>query len=144
MRALKAGVIYFLLIFAVGWILGPIRELWAVPQLGRLTAMVLEAVIILIAMMIAARWVTRRFPLPRTLVAMMSVGLVAVGLLIPIEIADVWLCRLSIQDYLASFATVQGLISLLMFLAFAAMPALIAKAGRGRVGIAADRWSSEL
>jgi hypothetical protein len=24
MRALKAGVIYFLLVFAVGWILGPI------------------------------------------------------------------------------------------------------------------------
>jgi hypothetical protein len=33
---------------------------------------------------------------------MMSVGLVAVGLLIPIEIADVWMCRLSIQDYLGN------------------------------------------
>ena len=29
MRILKAGVIYFLLLFALGWILGPIRELWA-------------------------------------------------------------------------------------------------------------------
>jgi hypothetical protein len=31
MRALKAGVVCFLLVFAIGWISGPIRELWAVP-----------------------------------------------------------------------------------------------------------------
>ena len=45
MRALKAGVIYFLLVFAVGWILGPIRELWAVSHFGRAPAMLSEAVI---------------------------------------------------------------------------------------------------
>ena len=39
MRALKAGVVYFLFVFAVGWILGPIRELWAVPHFGRMAAM---------------------------------------------------------------------------------------------------------
>ena len=44
MRALKAGVIYFLLVFAVGWILGPIRELWAVPHFGRMAAALSEAV----------------------------------------------------------------------------------------------------
>jgi hypothetical protein len=49
MRALKAGVIYFLLVFAVGWILGPIRELWAVPHVGRVAAMLCEAVIMLIS-----------------------------------------------------------------------------------------------
>jgi hypothetical protein len=55
MRAFKAGAIYFLLVFAVGWILGPIRELWAVPHLGRVAAMLSEAVIMLIAMIVAAR-----------------------------------------------------------------------------------------
>lgn len=29
MRTLYAGVTYFILVFAVGWVLGPIRELWA-------------------------------------------------------------------------------------------------------------------
>jgi hypothetical protein len=71
MRALKAGVVYFLLVFAVGWILGPIRELWAVSHLGRMAAMLSEAVIILIAMIVAARWVIRRFDVPRTLPATM-------------------------------------------------------------------------
>jgi hypothetical protein len=57
MRALKAGLIYFLLVFVVGWILGPIRELWAVPHFGRVTAMLSEAVIMLIAMIVASRGV---------------------------------------------------------------------------------------
>jgi hypothetical protein len=43
MRAVKAGVVYFLLLFAVGWILGPIRELWAVQQFGRVSALLFEA-----------------------------------------------------------------------------------------------------
>jgi hypothetical protein len=67
MRALKAGVVYFLLVFAVGWILGPIRELWAVPHFGRMAATLSEAVIMLIVMIVAARWVIRRFEVPLTL-----------------------------------------------------------------------------
>jgi hypothetical protein len=59
MPALKAGAIYFLLVFAVGWILGPIRELWAMPHFGRVAAMLSEAVIMLIAIIVAARWVIR-------------------------------------------------------------------------------------
>ena len=34
MRPLKAGLIYLLLVFALGWILRPIRELWAVFAAG--------------------------------------------------------------------------------------------------------------
>ena len=71
MRALKAGLFYFLFVFAVGWVLGPIRELWAVSHLGRMAAMLSEAVIMLIAMIVAARWVIRRFDVPRTLPATM-------------------------------------------------------------------------
>jgi hypothetical protein len=41
--------------------LGPIRELWVVPRFGRLTGVLLEAVIMLIAMAVSARWVIRRF-----------------------------------------------------------------------------------
>ena len=83
MRTLKAGVIYFLLVFAVGWILGPIRELWAVPHFGRMVAMLSEAVIMLIAMTVAARWVIRRFEVPQKLFDTLSIGLIAIGLLFP-------------------------------------------------------------
>src|SRR5258707_15520864 len=103
MRALKAGLVYFLFVFAVGWILGPIRELWAVSHLGRTAAMLSEAVIMLIAMIVAARWVIRRFDVRRTLPATISMGLIAIGLLFPAEIAGVvWVRGLSLQEYVAS------------------------------------------
>jgi hypothetical protein len=101
MRALKAGVIYFLLVFAVGWVIGPIRELWAVPHFGRMGAILSEAVIMLIAMIVAARWVIRRFAVPRTLSATISMGLIAIGLLFPAEIVGIhWVRGRSVRDYL--------------------------------------------
>jgi hypothetical protein len=89
MRALKAGAVYFLLLFAVGWVLGPIRELWAVPRFGRLMALLFEAVIMLIAMIISARWVMRRFEVHQTLGSTILMGVVALGILVPAEIAVV-------------------------------------------------------
>ncbi len=128
MRALKAGLLYFLFVFAVGWILGPIRELWAVSHLGRMAAMLSEAVIMLIAMIVAARWVIRRFDVPRTLPATISMGLIAIGLLFPAEIVGVvWVRGLSLREYLASFVTDPGIISLLIFLVFAFMPTLVGR-----------------
>jgi hypothetical protein len=110
--------------FGVGWILGPIRELWAVPHFGRVQATLAEAVIVLIAMVVAARWVIRRFAVPQT--AATAIGLVALGLLIPAEIAGVVFVRgLSLHGYFASLLTAPGVISLIMLLLFAAMPALI-------------------
>jgi hypothetical protein len=138
MRALKAGLVYFLFVFAVGWILGPIRELWAVSHLGRTAAMLSEAVIMLMAMIVAARWVIRRFDVPRTLPATISMGLIAIGLLFPAEIAGVvWVRGLSLQEYVASFVTAPGVISLVTFLLFAAMPTLVlvTLSIRGRVGV---------
>jgi hypothetical protein len=46
-------------VFAVGWILGPFREHWAVPHFGRMAAMLSEAVIMLIAMTVAAQATAR-------------------------------------------------------------------------------------
>src|SRR6266446_4234240 len=132
MRALKAGIICFLLVFLVGWILGPIRELWAVPHLGHMAAMLSATVIMLDAMMVAARWVIRWFEVPQTLSDTLSIGLIAIGLLFPAEIAGVvWVRGLSLREYLASFLTGPGVISLLMFLVFGAMPTLVTLPTRG-------------
>ena len=109
MRALKAGVIYFLLMFAVGWVLGPVRELWAVPRFGRKTALLIEAIIMLIAMIVSSHWVMRRFEVRQTLRSTIPMGLVALGILVPAEIAGVlWVRGLSLQEYLARFVTAPG------------------------------------
>jgi hypothetical protein len=93
---LKAGLVYFLLVFAVGWVLGPIRELWVVPHFGRMTSLLSEAPIMLIAMFVSAWWVIRRFDLPRTFSTTISMGLIAFGLLLPAEIVRMlWVRGLS-------------------------------------------------
>ncbi len=43
MLVLKAGSLYFALTFAAGWALGPIREFWVIPRLGRTAGFFLEA-----------------------------------------------------------------------------------------------------
>jgi len=135
MRILKAGVIYFLLLFALGWIMGPIRELWAVPKFGRMTALLVEAIIMLIAMIVAAGWVTLWFDVPQTLGSTIPVGLVALAILAPAEIAGVlWVRGQSLQDYTASFVTAPGVISLVMFVLFAVMPTVVTLVRRGHVG----------
>jgi hypothetical protein len=135
MRMLKAGLIYFLLVFALGWVLGPIRELWAVPRFGRIPALLTEAIIMLIGMFISARWVIGHSNVAQTLGSTISMGLVAFAILLPAEIAGVlWMRGLSLQEYLANFVSTPGVISAAMFLLFAAMPSLVTllKHGRGR------------
>ena len=89
----------------------------------------------LIAMIVAARWVIRRFSVPRMLGSTISMRLVALGILAPAELAGVvWVRGLSLREYLGSFVTTPGLVSLLMFLLFAAMPTLVTRAGPNVVG----------
>ena len=42
MPILKAGVLYFALVFGAGFVLGPFRILWLVPHFGTRTAELLE------------------------------------------------------------------------------------------------------
>jgi hypothetical protein len=127
MHTLRAGTLYFALAFAVGWVLGPIRELLVIPPFGRMAGYLFEVPLMLIVMVLAARWVVRRFVVlefsPR-----MAVGLVALGLLLIAEVsATRWLRGLSLSEYLASFRSLPGTISLVLFLLFAAMPVLVAR-----------------
>jgi hypothetical protein len=77
-------------------------------------------------MILAAGWVLRRLKVPYAFNARLAVGLVALGILLVAELAGVrWVRGISIQEYLADYATPSGLISLLSFLLFAAMPSLV-------------------
>jgi Kef-type K+ transport system membrane component KefB len=72
-----------------------------VPRFGRIATLLFEAVIMLIAMVISARWVMRRFNVPRVVGSTVGMGLVALGILAPAEIAGVlWVRGLSLDEYL--------------------------------------------
>ena len=65
MRTLKAGVLYFAVVFAVGLALGTLRVLWLVPRVGSRTAELMETPIMLAVTVLAARWVVRRLAMAR-------------------------------------------------------------------------------
>ena len=128
MQILKTGVLYFALVIGVGFVLGSIRVLWAVPHFGARIAELMETPIMFLVTIIAARWIVRRLALPYTLSTRLGMGCVALGLLLVAEFTLVlWLRGLSISEYLASQDPVSGTVYYIMLGVFAIMPLLVAR-----------------
>jgi len=128
MRIVRVGLLYFVLVFGAGFLLGPIRILWAVPRFGTRMAELMEAPIMFVVTVIAARWIVRRFALPPTASIRLGVGCVALGLMLVAEFTVVlWLRGLSISEYLASRDLVSGIVYYGMLGVFAIMPLLLAR-----------------
>jgi hypothetical protein len=53
MQMVKAGVVYFALVFGAGFVLGTIRTLWVVPRFGTRMAELMEMPIMLAVTMVA-------------------------------------------------------------------------------------------
>src|SRR5690349_13956966 len=67
MRVLKAGVVYFLLVFAAGFVFGSARQFWAVPRFGVRISELCEMPLMLLVVILAARWTIRRLDVPSAL-----------------------------------------------------------------------------
>src|SRR3989337_126276 len=103
MKSLKAGVLYFALVFGAGFVLGPIRILWVVPRFGTRMAELVETPIMLAVTIFAARWVVRRLAVPSKPSGRLGMGCIALGFLLVAEFTLVlWLRGLSIREYLAT------------------------------------------
>ena len=128
MQILKAGGLYFTLVFGAGFVLGPIRILWVVPRLGTRMAELMETPIMLAVMIVAARWIVRRLAVPFTPSSRLGMGCVALGLLLVAEFTLVlWLRGLSIREYLASRDLVSGTVCYVMLGVFTIMPLLVSR-----------------
>lgn len=128
MRIVKAGVLYFAIVFGAGFVLGPIRLLWAVPRFGTRMAELMEAPVMLVVTIIAARWIVRRLALPPAPSSRLGMGCIALGLMLVAEFTLVlWLRGLSISEYLASRDPVPGTVYYAMLGVFAIMPLLMAR-----------------
>jgi len=123
------GALYFVAVFAVGFLLGVVRTLWLVPRLGERRAELLEIPLMLVAIYLAARWIAGRFYLrARPLPVRLVVGLVALALLLAAELALVlYLRSLTVTEYLETRDPVSGTAYALSLLIFAAMPALVSR-----------------
>jgi hypothetical protein len=82
----QAGLTYFAIIFGVGFVLGTIRVFLVVPQVGVRTAELIEEPIMFMVVLLAARWLVRRFTL-ELLRERLGAGTVGLGLLLAAEYA---------------------------------------------------------
>ena len=128
MRILHAGLLYAVLVFGAGFVLGPIRILWAEPTLGTRAAELMEMPIMFVVIALGARWTVRQLAVPPVPSARLGIGLIALGLLLVAEFVLVlWLRGLSIGEYLASRDPVSGTVYIMLLGVFAIMPLLVAR-----------------
>jgi len=139
-RPFAAGAVYFAVVFAVGFVLGAIRVLIVVPRTGVRTAELAEAPLMLLATVLAARLVVRRFAIPPMIVTRLVTGSVALALLLLAELAMVVIARHeSLSDYVASRDRVSGSVYVALLCLFALMPAILASRPLARLGSGGSR-----
>ena len=128
MSILKAGALYFALVFGAGFVLGTVRTLWVVPRFGMRIAELTETPIMLVVTIAAARWIVHRLAVPSVPSSRLGMGFVALGLMLVAEFGFVlWLRGLSIREYLATRDPVSGTVYYVMLGVFAIMPLLVAR-----------------
>ncbi|MBS0509809.1 MAG: hypothetical protein JSR42_01310 [Proteobacteria bacterium] len=126
MPAIKAGLVYFALVFGAGFMLGAIRITFIVPRVGERIAELGEMPIMFVVTLVAARFVIRHFAVPPSMPARLGTGLLALVLLLAAELVlAAVLQERSLADYVSSRDPVSGGAYLAMLLLFALMPAFM-------------------
>jgi hypothetical protein len=125
----QAGLAYFAIVFGVGFALGAVRVPLLVPRLGVRTAELLEMPLMAVAIVLAARFVVRRFALPPRAGPRLAVGALAFALLACAELGlATLLSGQSVLQYIGGRDPVSGTVYLAMLLVFALMPWWLARA----------------
>jgi hypothetical protein len=126
MQILGVAVLYFLLVFGAGFVLGTVRVLVVVPQLGERSAELLEMPLMLIVVVIAARWIVHHRLHAHRLSSALSVGFLALGIMLFAELAvGMWLRGLSATEVFLNRDPVSGAAYYASLLLLAIMPTIL-------------------
>lgn len=124
MRTLKAGLVYFLIVFGAGFALAFVRLPFLVPRFGVRTAELLETPVMLAVILWASRHLVRRHPAFDRRARLLA-GIVALALLVGAEALVAYaMGHRSVSAYLATRDPVSGSVYLASLLVFALAPAL--------------------
>ena len=122
---LKAGILYFLGVFTLGFILGAIRIFFLVPYTGPVFAVLVELPVILLVSWFFCRFLTRRFTVPTEPYERLLMGLIAfVCLMIGEALVAVFLQQGRMTDFFMTFDLPENRIGLAGQIAFALFPVL--------------------
>lgn len=126
-----AGLIYFAIVFGLGFLLGAIRVPFIVPRLGTRKAELLEMPFMLLGIVLASQFVLKKFVLPNTTSAYLAVGIVALSLVLIAEaMLFLWLQKQSIRQYIKSRDAISGSVYVLLLIIFALMPLILMQTRR--------------
>jgi hypothetical protein len=124
--ALRAGFVYFTLVFAAGFILGILRIFVILPRLGPTLAVLIELPVILAICWFGAKWTVEKFAVPAVMADRLVMGIAAFAFLM---IAETVLATagfgLTLVGYLRLLATPEGTIGLVGQMFFALFPYLL-------------------
>jgi len=122
MKILVAALLYFAIVFGTGFAVGPWRVLYVEPHVGTTVGVLIEAPILIVAMLVGAKCALRWSGITKSSSALLLVGVVALALQQIADIAVGGLLRgMTVGDHVRHFATTPGMIygALLMVFLFA-------------------------
>jgi hypothetical protein len=129
--AIRAGSVYFAIVFAAGFVLGTGRTLWVVGAVGEVAAVLIELPIILAISWFACARVVRRYAVPQNARDGALMGATALLLLMIAELGlAVFLFGRPPAEFATSLATPAGALGLAGQIAFATFP--LVQSGRRR------------
>ncbi len=124
-HSVRAGLAYFAIVFAAGFLLGTVRILAGAPLLGETLAVVIELPVMLAISWSACDWLIARFAVPRTLLVRFAMGGVAFALLAIAEICvSVFGLGRTIGEHFENYLAAHAIIGLLGQFAFALFPVI--------------------
>lgn len=124
-RAAWAGMAYFALVFAVGFLLGTLRVMVLVPRLGESAAVITELPLMLAVSWLACRWVVARFKVAPVVAPRAVLGAVAFALLMLAEVAVATLgFGRSLSEHVARYGEPSASLGLTAQVIFALLPSL--------------------
>jgi len=124
--ALRAGFVYFALVFTAGFVLGTIRIFITLPHLGPTLAVLVEIPVILAICWFAAKWIVGKLAVPAVIADRLVMGFAAFAFLMFAEfVLAIAGFGLTLVGSLRVLATPQGAIGLASQMFFALFPYLL-------------------
>ena len=127
-RTVAAGLTYFAAVFAAGFFFGMIRVPLLLPRFGERTSELIEMPFMFAVIVIASRWLVRRFGLEGKSARSLMAGTLAAVVLLAVEFSVVlWLRGLSPSQVLAQRDPVAAVMYYAMVAFFAVAPFIFSK-----------------
>jgi hypothetical protein len=127
-RALVAGTVYFLALFALGFLLGTIRVVFVAPRYGQVTGTLAEVPVMLTAAYVICRWVLNHWRVsPRSTIRWTMVPLFLVLLFTFETLFGLALFGRTLSEQWAALVTLAGVLGLSAQVIAALLPVFVGK-----------------